>query len=629
MSKQVVLPFIPAACVLALARICPPAAPPSHRDFPKVIPVTQHLQSNSNDDRGRNVSSVVLGTRGSALALHQAHYVAERLAEAHPDLEVDIRIVSSEGDVDKTSPLTRIGGRGVFTSSLQHALATGGIDLAVHSSKDVPGISAAGLVLAAFPQREDPRDVVVSRHGVGLAELPPNPVVGTSSRRRAAQVLALRPDATIVDLRGNIDTRLRKAESEPYDAVILAAAGISRMGWLDRATEMLPIDRFTPAPGQGALAIETRVSPDAAWRLAAALDDPAIHQALDIERAFLRGVGGGCTTPLAAHARVETVHGRQIVRFWAMLARDDGTGLERVYDEWPAELAVDAAFETATRLVAAVRPNRVFGGAADRSRQLTGVRAIVTGTDDLVDAVRAEVARRGGDPVVAPTIRIAPPQDTRPLADAADALVRGEVDWVALTSREGVKAMTPALQQAAIGTRFGVVGEGTAGALRDIGVSPDVVATDRRAEGLVDALRPLVRPGERVLLPVSDRARPVVEHGLHAAGAVVTRIDAYTTETIDVPDPTMIEHVTSGGISAVLLASPSAAEGLVVQLGTLLPAMSGAAFVAIGPVTAEAMRHRGLPVHAVASPSDAIGLVDALARYLWGQDVDLTEGSDV
>src|SRR5690606_7732733 len=220
---------------------------------------------------------------------------------------------------------------------------------------------------------------------------PANPVVGTSSRRRAVQVLAIRPDAQIVDLRGNIDTRLRKAMGEPYDAVILAAAGLSRMGWIDRATEILPVDRFIPAPGQGALAIETRVAPDPATGAVAALDDPRIRQALEVERAFLRGIGGGCTTPLGAHAIVETLHGQTLVRFHAMLARDDGEGLTRIYEEWPADRAVDAAFDAARSLVQEVRPNRIFGAAQTPDRQLRGLKVRVTGSADLVAALHEDV----------------------------------------------------------------------------------------------------------------------------------------------------------------------------------------------------------------------------------------------
>lgn len=564
-------------------------------------------------------SPLVIGTRGSALALHQAHYVEGRLRETFPTLEVSVKVISSEGDIDKESPLTRIGGRGVFTSSLQRALTLGEIDLAVHSSKDVPSISAAGLAIAAFPQREDPRDVVVSRHGVPLIDLPANPVVGTSSRRRAVQVLAIRPDAQIVDLRGNIDTRLRKAMGEPYDAVILAAAGLSRMGWIDRATEILPVDRFIPAPGQGALAIETRVAPDPATGAVAALDDPRIRQALEVERAFLRGIGGGCTTPLGAHAIVETLHGQTLVRFHAMLARDDGEGLTRIYEEWPADRAVDAAFDAARSLVQEVRPNRIFGAAQTPDRQLRGMKVMVTGSADLVDALHEDVVRRGGEPVVLPTIRIGPPSDPEPLRAALESLQHSRFEHVVLTSRQGVIAIAealPSLRRTQM--TVSAIGESTAGALRDHGIEPAIVADESTQEGMLEALRHHITPGQRVLLPVSSRARKTLVEGLRAIGAEVTRVDAYSTEIITEPAPAAQALAERGEIGAVMLASPSAVEGFVAQLGSLLPAMSGATFVAIGSVTAEAMRRRGLPVHATPDMPGAQAMVEALARYLWG-----------
>lgn len=190
-------------------------------------------------------SAIRIGTRGSALALWQARHIERALERGYPSLQFTIEIIQSEGDLDKESSLTDIGGRGVFTSALQRALLAGRIDMAVHSTKDLPTLSPEGLAISAFTAREDPRDVLVSRHGLGMDALPPNPIIGTSSQRRAAQVRQLRPDARITDLRGNIDTRLHKATADPYDAVILAAAGLVRMGWQDRITEYLPVDRFT------------------------------------------------------------------------------------------------------------------------------------------------------------------------------------------------------------------------------------------------------------------------------------------------------------------------------------------------------------------------------------------------
>ncbi|MCA9877042.1 MAG: hydroxymethylbilane synthase, partial [Thermomicrobiales bacterium] len=171
------------------------------------------------------VTPLRLGTRGSALALAQARTVATRVAVRHPEVRTETVGIATQGDIDKVSPLTELGGRGVFTNALERELAHGQIDAAVHSAKDLPSQVSVDLPIVAFPEREDPRDVLVSRHGLALLQLPPHPVVGTSSRRREAQIRRLRPDARIVSLRGNIDTRLRKAFSADYDAIVLAAAG--------------------------------------------------------------------------------------------------------------------------------------------------------------------------------------------------------------------------------------------------------------------------------------------------------------------------------------------------------------------------------------------------------------------
>lgn len=570
---------------------------------------------------------LIIGTRGSALALHQAEYAAISLRSVAGDHDVHVQIVTSEGDIDKTSPLTQIGGRGVFTSSLQRALAARQVDAAVHSSKDVPSLAARGLALAAFPQREDPRDAVVSRHGVGLMELPANPVVGTSSRRRAVQVLALRPDARIMELRGNIDTRLAKAEAEPYDAVILAAAGLTRMGWLDRVSALLPVDQFTPAPGQGALAIETREHPDEAYAVVRQIDRLEVRLALEVERAFLRGIGGGCITPLGAHATIEAIHGLTRVRFYGMLARDDGTGLTRVYDEWSADSAVDRAFRVAQELVREVHPNRVFGGGLDLERQFRGMNIVVTGSDQLMGRVAGEVTRRGGTPALMRTIRIDAPLDPRPLNDVSDRLSHGQFDRVVLTSQSAVAALEDVFRDDTVGLLWiAVIGEATARAIRATGREPQLIAGDARGEGVVEALSDVVAKGDRILLPVSDRARPVVAEGLAGLGADVTVVTAYETHVIGEIDADLEQMMAQGEIGAVLLASPSAVEGFVAQAGHLLPALSGAGFVAIGAVTAEAMKAANLPVHAMPAQPGADAMVEALAEYLWGDEAERADG---
>ncbi|MGC4110996.1 MAG: hydroxymethylbilane synthase [Nocardioides sp.] len=242
-----------------------------------------------------------LGTRASALATVQSQWVADRITAAL-GRPVELVEITTEGDVVAHS-LTQIGGTGVFVGALRTALLEGRIDVAVHSLKDLPTGPASGLVLAAIPEREDPRDVVVARDGLTLAELPAGSRVGTGSPRRAAQVHALGLGLEMVDIRGNVDTRVRKVREGEYDAVVLARAGLARLDRLDEATEVLDPLQMLPAPGQGALAVETREGEALAEDLSV-LDDPRTRAAVTAERAVLAVLEGGCTAPVGALGEV-------------------------------------------------------------------------------------------------------------------------------------------------------------------------------------------------------------------------------------------------------------------------------------------------------------------------------------
>jgi hydroxymethylbilane synthase len=265
--------------------------------------------------------TIRIGTRGSALALEQARRVVAALQRLVPTLDCQTRVITTRGDLDQKTPLTVLGGQGIFAKELQSALLDHEIDLAVHSVKDLTSERPEGLTIGAVPGREDPRDVLVSRDGRRLSELPPNARVGTSSRRRMVQLHQARPDVQPVDFRGNIDTRLRKVRDAEVDAAILAAAGILRMGWGDRITEYLPIDDFVPAPGQGAIGVECRSEDTWLIDLLAGLNDRDAALAVSVERAYLQAIGGGCSSPIGAHAVVDG----GIVRLRAMLADESMT----------------------------------------------------------------------------------------------------------------------------------------------------------------------------------------------------------------------------------------------------------------------------------------------------------------
>lgn len=270
---------------------------------------------------------IVIGTRGSALAIVQAEEVAAAIRRARPGVAVRLERIRTTGDRMPDAPLGPAGGKGLFVKEIEEALLEGRIHLAVHSLKDVPAELPAGLTLGAFPRREDPRDIVVTRTGGPLGRLPEGATVGTGSLRRQAQLLEARPDLKVLPIRGNVDTRLRKLDAGEVDAVILAAAGMRRLGLEARITEFLPPDRMVPAIGQGALGIEVRerdlrADMGAAMR---ALDHAETRAAVTAERAFLRHLGGDCHTPVAAHAQLAA--GGLMLQ--AVVASLDGTRILR------------------------------------------------------------------------------------------------------------------------------------------------------------------------------------------------------------------------------------------------------------------------------------------------------------
>ena len=268
---------------------------------------------------------LVLGTRGSQLARWQTNWVAEQLRARVPNIEIIIETITTQGDRVIDTPLSQINDKGLFTREIETALIEHRIDAAVHSLKDLPTDLPDGLTLAAICEREDVRDACVSRLDAGLDALPRGARVGTSSLRRAAQLRAHRPDLNIVNIRGNVDTRLRKSLTDEYDAIVLAVAGLVRLGFAERITEYLSLDVMLPAPGQGALAVETRTNNTATRTLVEMLDHAPTHMATNAERAFLWALGGGCRTPIAAYAEING----KTVNLRGLIANEGGSDVRR------------------------------------------------------------------------------------------------------------------------------------------------------------------------------------------------------------------------------------------------------------------------------------------------------------
>jgi hydroxymethylbilane synthase len=291
----------------------------------------------STDKKAKHIR---LGSRGSALALAQANMVKGWLEEANPGLEVTLEIIKTEGDLDQGTPLTGFDAMGIFVKQIQAALLDGRIDAAVHSLKDVPEEQPEGLLLASYPAREDARDVFIGKGGVRFADLPKGAKVGTGSPRRILQFRAMRPDLEYVPVRGNVDTRLAKLEAGEVDGIVLAAAGLNRLGRADVITHSFSFHESVPAVGQAALVLECRLGDKATTRALRELEDPDTAEAVGFERQFMKAVGGGCRVPMAAHAYP---YG-DTFRFMAVIG-DAATGqyarIERLLDEEYAEDDVD------------------------------------------------------------------------------------------------------------------------------------------------------------------------------------------------------------------------------------------------------------------------------------------------
>jgi hydroxymethylbilane synthase len=286
-----------------------------------------------------------LGTRGSQLALAQARLVADRLEAAAPGLAVELVTIVTAGDRDQATPLAAGERPGWFTTAIQEALQRGEVDIAVHSLKDLPTRRPQGLVIAAVPLREDPRDALVSRTGAPLRSLPPGAVVGTGSPRREAQLRELRPDLDIRPIRGNVETRIRKVREGEYDAAVVALAGLRRLGLEAEAAEIFGFEELLPAPGQGALAVECRADDARARGLLARIDDPAVRLAVTAERSFLAAIEGGCSFPAAAYAE----HFGTTLKLHALVA--SGGRIVRSKMGGPAETAAGLGRQLAEELL--------------------------------------------------------------------------------------------------------------------------------------------------------------------------------------------------------------------------------------------------------------------------------------
>lgn len=291
---------------------------------------------------------IVIGSRGSKLALIQANWVKSQLEESNPDIKFNIEKFKTKGDKLTDAPLSRLGGTGLFTKELENALLDNKVDLIVHSAKDVPTEIPEGLVLGAFPKREDPHDVLISKNNQCLKDLPQNAVIGTSSLRRRAQILAFRQDLKVVDLRGNLDTRLKKLDSGDLDAIVVARAGLLRFSLSEKASEIIPYDIMLPAVGQGALCIEIRDNDDEVKEIISILNHHETMCEVKTERVLLAKLQGGCQVPIGAHTEIVFPVN---LKLEAVVCSLDGTTIIRDSIEGKIDDFADIGYELAYKLL--------------------------------------------------------------------------------------------------------------------------------------------------------------------------------------------------------------------------------------------------------------------------------------
>ena len=291
--------------------------------------------------------NIVIGSRGSQLALWQANWVKSELERLHSNTDIDIRIIATSGDKIQDVPLAKIGGKGLFVKEIEEALLANEIDLAVHSMKDVPMELPTELGISVITKRENPLDALISKNGEKLADLPQGATIGTSSLRRSSQLLKYRGDFKIHPLRGNVDTRLRKVEEGKYDAILLASAGLNRLGWANRITEEISHDILLPAMGQGALGIETRLDDTKIYDLISTLNHEQTHYAVSAERSLVGRLDGGCQVPIGAYARVE----KGLITLKGLVASLDGEIIYKLENVGPVDDAINIGQELGAQLL--------------------------------------------------------------------------------------------------------------------------------------------------------------------------------------------------------------------------------------------------------------------------------------
>lgn len=578
--------------------------------------------------------NLIIGSRGSKLALWQSNWIKSRLEEAHSGLEVTIEIIRTTGDKLTEASLVKIGGKGVFTKEIEEALLDRRIDLAVHSLKDLPTTLPDGLGIAAITQREDVRDalIVAGRHGKkvrSIRDLPAGASVGTSSLRRAAQLRHQRPDLQILELRGNVETRLRKLDEGQYDAIILASAGLIRLGYADRITAGIETDEMLPAVGQGALGIESRLDDDKTNRILDMLNHWPTRHAVEAERAVLRRLGGGCAVPIAAHARPVEDHPSEII-LEALVSDVDGRQVIRHQISGDATKGAELGDQLAQTLINAGARDLLPRIGDDSVAPLYGCRIIITRavkqSGELVNGLEA----LGAEIVHCPTIEIREPDDWTPLDQAL--LNLNIYDWLAFTSANSVEFFLKRLDERGHGRaelithKVCAVGSKTAEKLARESLPVDLMPERFTADALVEEFLKKFGVGQRLrgsrmLMPASSISRDTIRANFAKIGVNVDVVEAYQTVVPSTSQEDVVTKLRFPPADYIVFTSPSTVANLATILDTdnLSTFLHQTTVACIGPVTAEAATEYGLSVKIQPNDHTSLGIIEEIMKDRQGK----------
>ncbi|OLD48886.1 MAG: hydroxymethylbilane synthase [Actinobacteria bacterium 13_1_20CM_2_65_11] len=539
-----------------------------------------------------------LGTRGSRLALVQSELVAARLrANGVP---VEVKTIVSDGDL--RAPETPIG-EGIFVTALERALVAGEIDLAVHSAKDLPLDEDPQLVIAAYPERADARDALVTRRAErSVEDLAIGAKVGTDSPRRAGFLRALRADLDVIPLHGNVDTRLRRLDAGEADALLLAAAGLDRLGLGARIATRLDPESMPPAPAQGALAVQARREDQEVLDVVGRLDDAEIRIAVVAERAILKAMGGGCRAPVGAVA--VQVDGDLTLLAAAVSPDGRARHVTRIRHHLDGDGSLARSLSLAAKELNTFVPLRGH--------------VVIDTRPEVEESEREAMASDGFRVLHIPSIAIRPAKGNGGLDRARSRIA--DYDWVVLTSKRGVAALFDGLSAVPSSVRWAAVGATTAKALQERGAHVDCVPASARGAAIPSAMATLGSlNGRRILLARADAADRALPQKLQELGAQVDDVVAYQTDTApEASRRAVLKALAARDVEAIMFASGSAAKGIVELAGGEADRARAFALLAItiGPKTSGVARELGFKVAAEAETQDAAGLRAALRRAI-------------